>query len=127
MCLVTQDKECGRAIMATEELAKTSERKLSETINQVTQIDNKVTIIGLAVDKLVSKHEKEEQDIINRLKEKLAEKDEEMAEKAEEAQKKKELADTRRWQVIVLGLTTFFSVAGSIILALIMIKSGLGK
>ncbi len=127
MCLVSQDKECGRAIMATEELAKTSARKLSETITQVANIDSKVTVIGLAVDKLVSKHEKEERDIINGLKQKLAEKDEQMAEKAEEAQKKKELADTRRWQVIVLGLTTFFSVAGSIILAFIMIKSGLGK
>lgn len=127
MCLVSQDKECGRAIMATEELAKTSERKLSETINQVTKLSGQVTVIGLAVDKLVQKHEQEEQDVINRLKEKLAEKDAEMAEKEEEAQKKKELADTRRWQVVVLGLTTFFSLIGSIILIFITIKTGLGK
>lgn len=127
MCLVTQDKECGRAIMATEELAKTSERKLSETINQVTKLSGQVTVIGLAVDKLVQKHEQEEQDVINRLKEKLAEKDAEMAEKEEDAQKKRELADTRRWQVIVLGLTTFFSLIGSIMLIFITIKTGLGK
>lgn len=127
MCVVSQDKECGRAIMATEEMAKETAEKLTENIVQVTKLAGQVEVIGVAVGKLVSKHEKEESEIISRLKQKLTEKDEEMAEKAEEARKKKELADTRRWQIIVLAITSFFSVTGSIVLAYLLFKLGLGN
>jgi hypothetical protein len=92
MCIISAEKECGRAILATEKLAKTSAIEVEDTKVKLITLTHIVEGLVVAVDKLIEKHEKEEQEIINRLKIKLSEKDNEI-------EKTQEKADSRRWQM----------------------------
>ena len=123
MCVVSQDKECGRAIMATEKLTKENREILNENKKDFLKLTRTVDGLVISVNKLVIQHEEEEKDIVTKLKERLHDKDTELKERDEEIKdskiKKEELADIRRWQIKLAVFIAFLGfISASIMYAI---------
>jgi hypothetical protein len=115
MCIISAEKECGRAILATERLAKESAIEVEDNKVKLITLTHIVEGLVLAVDKLIEKHEKEEQEVINRLKIKLTEKDNEI-------EKKEELEENRKWQVKMALLIASLGFISAFVMYYISIK-----
>ncbi len=113
MCVVSQDKECGRAIISTVQLAKSTASEVSDVRVDVAKLTSTVDVLVNSVNKLVLKHEEEEHQVIQRLKEKLNNKDLEIEENQKEMADKKKLADNRKWQIKLAVIVAILGFASS--------------
>ena len=120
MCVVSQDRECGRAIMTTEKLTKENREMLNENKKDFLKLTRTVDGLVISVNKLVIQHEEEEKDIVTKLKERLHDKDTEIRERDEEIKdskiKKEELADVRRWQIKLAVFIAFLGFISAFIM-----------
>jgi gas vesicle protein len=104
LCVISTEKECGRAILATEKLAKESAIAVSEQGDKLSSLTHIVEGVVVSLDKLIKKHEQEERETINRLKRRIEEKDEEIKKAAE-------LEAAKQWQI---KMALFVAVLGFI-------------
>ena len=114
MCIISAEKECGRAILATEKLAKESAIAVADHSDKLASLTHIVEGVVVSLDKLIAKHEKEEQEVINRLKEKLTIKDKEIEEE-------RDLRENRQWQMKLAIFVASLSFASMLVMYFISV------
>ncbi len=108
MCEVTQDKECGRAILATEKKVNALIENMNETKTEFAVFKESFSRFKASLDKLINKHETESAEENITLKKKL--------------QEKEKLAETKKWQIKLLAITALFSFISSLAMFIISLK-----
>lgn len=112
MCIISQEKECGRAILSTKKIADDLVLITNEMRTDIAVFKNSFADLSESVEKLIKKHEEEENNKIKELKEELKAKEEDM--KARE-----ELARTKKWQVKLLAISTAFGFISTLAMFII--------
>lgn len=112
MCIISQEKECGRAILSTKKIADDLVIITNEMRTDIAIFKNNFIGLSDLVEKLIQKHEAEENNKIKELKEELKAKEEDM--KARE-----ELARTKKWQVKLLAISTAFGFISTLAMFII--------
>lgn len=103
MCIVSQDKECGRKILETAEKVDVLIEHRILTDTTLVKLTGAVETMKDILDELVQKHKRENEELFTRMKDKLKEKDEEIKEKADEIKIMKnaeEIAEEKRLEVV---------------------------
>ncbi len=103
MCIVSQDKECGRKILETADKVDVLIEHRILTDTTLVKLTGAVETMKDILDELVQKHKRENEELFTRMKDKLKEKDEEITEKADEIKIMKnaeEIAEEKRLDVV---------------------------